>query len=114
MTWITKHLLPTLHDVYGDKPMVIVLDNISIHTNDDVTRLIEGAGHIVRYLPPYSSDYNPIELTFGVLKAYIIRNFVWTRANYSSFSEFLAEAIRHSRCDRFAAQYFNHEVPEVL
>ena len=62
ITWITERLLPTLRDVYGDKPMVVILDNVSIHTNDDVTHLIEGAGHIVRYLPPYSPDYNPIEL----------------------------------------------------
>ena len=77
--------------------MVIILDNVSIHTNDDVTRLIEDAGHLVRYLPPYSPDYNPIELKFGVLKSYIKRNFVWTRQNYDSFGEFLSEAIRHSR-----------------
>lgn len=57
--------------MYGDKPMVAILDNVGIYTNDEVICLIEGAGYIVRYLPPYSPDYNPIELTFGVLKAYI-------------------------------------------
>ena len=108
IAWITERLLPTLRQQYGPKPMVIILDNVSIHTNDDVTRLIEDAGHLVRYLPPYSPDYNPIELTFGVLKSYIKRNFVWTRQNYDSFGEFLSEAIRHSRCDRFAMQHFKY------
>jgi transposase len=88
--------------------MVIILDNVSIHTNAAVAAVIEEAGHVVRYLPPYSPDYNPIELTFGVLKAYIKRNFVWTRANFPSFGEFLIDAIRTSRCDKFAMKHFKY------
>src|SRR5689334_3185349 len=66
--WIRRHLLPTLQQTYGNRPMVIVLDNVSIHTNHEVTEVLEAAGHVVRFLPPYSPDYNPIELTFSVLK----------------------------------------------
>ena len=37
-------------------------------------RFIESTtGAIVRYLPPYSPDYNPIELGFGSMKAYLKR-----------------------------------------
>jgi len=104
--WITERLLPTLQSHYGNKPMVVILDNVSIHTNTAIAQIIEGAGHIVRYLPPYSPDYNPIELTFGVLKAYIKRNFVWTRGNFESFGLFLQNAIHSSRCDRFATKHF--------
>lgn len=49
--------------------MVIFLDNVAIHTNNEVTILLEGAGYLVRFLPPYSPDYSPIEFTFTVLKA---------------------------------------------
>jgi transposase len=45
------------------------MDNLSIHAKEEVRQIIEEAGHLVRYLPPYSPDYNPIELTFSVLKA---------------------------------------------
>ena len=47
--------------------MVIVMDNLVIHVQEEI-QLIESSGHIVRYLPPYSPDYNPIELTISVLK----------------------------------------------
>jgi len=32
------------------------------------SRVIEGAGAELRYLPPYSPDFNPIELAFSKLK----------------------------------------------
>lgn len=78
MSWIANCLLPTIRRIYGQLTMVIILNNVSMHTNAAVAALINDAGHVVRYLPLYSPDYNPIELTFGVLKAYIKRNFVWT------------------------------------
>lgn len=106
--WITTKLLPTLTWMFGPKPMVIILDNVSIHTNPGITRLIEEASHVVRYLPPYSPDYNPIELTFGVLKAYIKRNYVWTRKSSDNFGDFLAAAIVNSCCDRFALKHFKY------
>lgn len=76
LSWISEQLLPTIQRVYGPRTMVVVLDNISIHTNRAVAATIEDAGHIVQYLLLYLPDYDPIELTFGVLKAYIKRNFV--------------------------------------
>lgn len=35
----------------------------------DVKQAIEGAGAELRYMPPYSPDYNPIEQVFAKLKA---------------------------------------------
>ncbi|KAF2726447.1 hypothetical protein EJ04DRAFT_390689, partial [Polyplosphaeria fusca] len=71
--WIGDQLLPTLAAMYPGQPMVIILDNVSIHQNPDVVSLTETHGHIVRYLPPYLPNSNPIKLTFGVLKAWIKR-----------------------------------------
>jgi hypothetical protein len=59
--WIQACLIPMLREFYGQKPMVVILDNVSIHTNNLVTRVLEEAGYVVRYLPPYSPDYNPID-----------------------------------------------------
>jgi transposase len=110
LEWIETQLLPTLRAFYGNKPMVIVLDNVSIHTNDDVRAIVERAGHILQYLPPYSPDYNPIELTFAVLKAWIRRNYCFMRHRFgrNCFGDFLRAAIRESRCDRFARKHFKY------
>ena len=54
--------------------MVVILDNISIYINNSITEAIEAAGHIIYYLPLYSPDYNPIELIFSVLKAWMKQN----------------------------------------
>ncbi|WP_048863419.1 IS630 family transposase, partial [Acidisphaera rubrifaciens] len=48
---------------------VVVLDNLSSHKGPRVQDLIEAAGAELRYLPPYSPDFNPIENAFAKLKA---------------------------------------------
>ena len=40
-------------------------------TGADVRRAIEAAGAKLRYLPPYSPDFNPIENAFAKLKAFL-------------------------------------------
>ena len=45
------------------------MDNLSAHKRSEVRTLIEGAGCLLLYLPPYSPDRNPIELTFSKLKS---------------------------------------------
>ncbi|KAF1972631.1 hypothetical protein BU23DRAFT_467318, partial [Bimuria novae-zelandiae CBS 107.79] len=49
-------------------PMVIVLDNVLIYTNNEVIEILKAASHVVRFLLSYLPNYNPIELTFSVLK----------------------------------------------
>ena len=63
---------------------------------------------MLRYLPPYSPDFNPIELIFGLLKAWIRRNFWLRRDEFETFTDFLVEAIEQSRCGRFAREQFRH------
>jgi transposase len=57
-------LVPTLRP--GD---VVVLDNLVVHRQPEVRTAIEQAGAHLRFLPPYSPDFNPIELAFAELKA---------------------------------------------
>ena len=61
--WVEQHLAPTLRP--GD---IVVMDNLSSHKVAGVREAIEAAGAELRYLPPYSPDYNPIELAFSKLK----------------------------------------------
>ena len=44
------------------------MDNLSSHKVAGVKAAIEGAGAALRYLPPYSPDFNPIEQVFAKLK----------------------------------------------
>lgn len=47
---------------------VVVMDNAAFHKKQDTKRIIETAGAILLYLPPYSPDLNPIEHDFAALK----------------------------------------------
>lgn len=64
--YVTQVLVPTLRP--GD---VIVLDNLTVHHQPEVRAAIEAAGALVRFLPPYSPDFNPIEQAFAKLKAFL-------------------------------------------
>jgi transposase len=63
-TYIEKVLVPELKP--GD---IVVMDNLSSHKGVSVCEMIQAAGAQLRYLPPYSPDFNPIENAFSKLKA---------------------------------------------
>jgi transposase len=44
------------------------MDSASFHKGAKTKELIEKAGCILLYLPPYSPDFNPIENQWAVLK----------------------------------------------
>ncbi len=48
---------------------VVVMDNLGSHKGTGVRAAIEAAGASLRYLPPYSPEFNPIEKAFSKLKA---------------------------------------------
>jgi transposase len=45
------------------------MDNLSSHKGPRTRALIEAAGAELRFLPPYSPDFNPIENASSKLKA---------------------------------------------
>jgi transposase len=63
VTFVREALVPMLK-----KGQVVVLDNLSAHKSPEVDRLIESAGARVMRLPPYSPDFNPIEMAFSKVK----------------------------------------------
>jgi len=50
---------------------IVVMDNVATHRVDGVRQAIEAAGASLRYLPPYSPDLNPIELSYSAFKAFL-------------------------------------------
>lgn len=64
LAYVERFLAPALRK--GD---VVVMDNLPSHKVAGVREAIERAGATLRYLPPYSPDFNPIEQVFAKLKA---------------------------------------------
>lgn len=62
--YVEQALIPMLKP--GD---IVVMDNLPAHKPASVRRSIEAAGADLLYLPPYSPDFNPIEMAFAKLKA---------------------------------------------
>lgn len=48
---------------------IVIMDNLSAHKAEGIREAIEATGATLRYLPPYSPDFNPIENAFSKLKA---------------------------------------------
>lgn len=66
--FVARILVPSLRP-----GQTVVWDNLSVHKNRQVRGRIEAAGCQVRFLPPYSPDYSPIEPAFGKLKTALRR-----------------------------------------
>jgi transposase len=64
LAYVKQVLVPTL--AQGD---LVVMDNLPAHRRAGVREAIEAAGARMRFLPPYSPDFNPIENAFAKLKA---------------------------------------------
>jgi transposase len=66
LTYVRKVLAPTLSP--GD---IVVMDNLPAHKVAGVKEAIEEAEATLRFLPPYSPDFNPIEMAFSKIKAFM-------------------------------------------
>lgn len=63
-TFVQESLVPALQP-----GQIVIMDNLSAHKSPEIARLIEAAGARVLYLPPYSPDFNPIELAISKIKS---------------------------------------------
>jgi transposase len=48
---------------------VHILDNLNVHKSPRVAEILAKKNGSVRYLPPYSPDFNPIENAYSKLKS---------------------------------------------
>lgn len=63
LAWVRHGLVPCLR-----RADVVVMDNLATHKVAGLRAVIEGAGARLEYLPPYSPDFNPIELMWSKVK----------------------------------------------
>jgi transposase len=83
---------------------VLILNNASIHKSKRLHELCEQYSVLLRFLPPYSPDFNPIEATFKDIKAWIKRNHRLVE-QFESFDAFLHFAVSQV-CGTHAGQHF--------
>ena len=89
-------LVPTLRP--GD---IVVMDNLASHKRAAAVRAIEKAGCSVCYLPPYSPDYNPIELAFAKVKARLRAAELRTIDKVEAFFGTVHEAFTPDECRNY-------------
>ena len=68
LTFVRDGLAPNL-----EAGQVVVLDNLPAHKSPKIDELIESVGARVMRLPPYSPDFNPIEMAISKIKAVLRR-----------------------------------------
>ncbi len=97
--YIERILVPTLRP-----RQLVILDNLSVHRQPPIRAAIEAAGCRVLFLPSYSPDFNPIEMAFSKVKAYLRR--VGTRTK-ETLEAAIADAIDLITTED-ATGYFRH------
>ena len=88
MDWLAEVVLPQLRP-----GTILVMDNASIHRTEGMVELVHSFGVYLEYLPPYSPDFNPIELSFSTMKAFVRREFA-RACEWASFDGFLRWALQ--------------------
>jgi transposase len=105
VAYVEQVLVPEL--TKGD---VVIMDNLPAHKVSGVRTAIEGAGARLVYLPPYSPDFNPIEMAFSKLKALLRKAAART---IDDLWQVIAECIdqfSHDECrNYFAAAGYDHD-----
>jgi transposase len=97
--WVRRQQAPRLR-----RSDIVLLDNHKAHKSPTVQRLIEQRGATVRFLPPYSPDYNPIEAAWGLIKKRIRTHGPRTAGALRR----VARAARHVVCSHHCRQWFRH------
>lgn len=81
-----------------DKPLVVVLDNASMHRGKVMTAARTALKHekiYLYFLPPYSPTLNPIEAVFGGIKAHDLPERAYT--SWEGLETAIDDGFRHAR-----------------
>ena len=96
--YVEHVLVPDL--AVGD---IVVMDNLASHKVAGVRELIEAAGATLLYLPPYSPDFNPIEMAFSKLKTALRKAAARTKAELWDAIAAAIETFSPTECENYFA-----------
>jgi transposase len=96
--YVARVLVPELAP--GD---IVVMDNLGSHKGPAVRAAIEMAGARLLFLPPYSPEFNPIEMVFSKLKALLRKAAERTVEGLWSAIGTLIDTITPDECANFFA-----------
>jgi transposase len=99
LAWVKQELAPQLKP--GD---VVVMDNLKPHKVAGICEAIEARGAQVRYLPPYSPEFNPIEQVFSKIKTLLRAAGARSQAALHSAIARLMDTVTPNEC----RNYFQH------
>lgn len=98
LAYVEHVLVPDL--AVGD---IVVMDNLASHKVAGVRERIEAAGATLLYLPPYSPDFNPIEMAFSKLKAALRKAAARTKADLWDAIATAIETFTPTQCENYFA-----------
>ena len=98
LAYVEQVLAPDLAP--GD---IVVMDNLPAHKVAGVRQAIEAAGATLLYLPPYSPDFNPIEMAFSKLKAILRKAAARTVTDLWEAIAGALDAFTQSECQNYFA-----------
>jgi transposase len=99
LAYVEQVLAPTLRP--GD---TVIMDNLGSHKVAGVRQAIEAAGAKLLFLPPYSPDFNPIEMVFSKLKAELRKRAIRTVEALWAALGAIADSLTPKEC----ANYLRH------
>ena len=97
-TYVEQVLVPELTP--GD---IVVMDNLPAHKVAGVRQAVEAAGATLLYLPPYSPDFNPIEMAFSKLKALLRKAAARTRDDLWDATAKAIDTFTPGECENYFA-----------
>ena len=105
LAYVEQVLVPTLAP--GD---IVVMDNLPAHKPAAVRQAIERADAELRFLPAYSPDFNPIEMAFAQLKAFLKKHAPRTVADLWDIIARAIDIFTPAQClNYFAAAGYDRE-----
>ncbi|KAK3748781.1 hypothetical protein QZH41_013517, partial [Actinostola sp. cb2023] len=105
--FLRNDIVPLLNPYNGrNARSIIVLDNHAVHHVAEVQEIINGTGALLRFLPPYSPDLNPIEGSYNQAKHFLRENDTAFRCCFQPrpFILYAFGQITHDNCKGYFSQ----------